>query len=41
MVRLQPELLAWVDVERAKIDPEPSRPEFIRQLIETGKTRGG
>lgn len=33
-VRLQPDLLDWVDAERAKIDPEPSRPEFIRQLIE-------
>lgn len=40
-LRLAPELLAWVDAERAKIDPEPSRPEFIRQLIETGRTRGG
>lgn len=36
-VRLQPELLAWVDAERAKLDPEPSRPEFIRQLIERNK----
>lgn len=34
MVRLQPDLLAWLDAERAKLDPEPSRPEFIRQLIE-------
>lgn len=34
MVRLQPDLLAWVDAERAKLDPPPSRPEFIRQLIE-------
>ena len=36
-VRLQPDLLAWVDTERAKLDPEPSRPEFIRQLIEDRK----
>jgi hypothetical protein len=37
-VRLQPELIAWVDAERAKLDPEPSRPEFIRQLIEKVKS---
>ncbi|MCT8328271.1 ribbon-helix-helix domain-containing protein [Albidovulum sediminis] len=36
-VRLQPDLLAWVDAERAKLDPAPSRPEFIRQLIEAAK----
>lgn len=36
-VRLQPDLLAWVDSERAKLDPEPSRPEFIRRLIEKVK----
>lgn len=36
-VRLQPDLLAWVDAERAKLDPEPSRPEFIRGLIEERK----
>lgn len=36
-VRLQPDLLAWLDNERAKLKPEPSRPEFIRQLIEMQK----
>ena len=36
-VRLQPELLAWVDAERAKLDPQPTRPEFIRGLIERVK----
>ncbi|MFN3823593.1 MAG: hypothetical protein ACK4RN_06400 [Pseudorhodobacter sp.] len=36
-LRLAPDLLAWVDAERAKLDPEPSRPEFIRQLIERAK----
>ena len=36
-VRLQPDLLAWVDTERAKIEPEPTRPEFIRGLIEKAK----
>ncbi|PTE15991.1 hypothetical protein C5F44_02840 [Fuscovulum blasticum DSM 2131] len=39
MVRLQPDLLAWVDQERAKLDPEPTRPEFIRGLIEEGRIR--
>lgn len=38
-VRLAPDLLSWVDEERAKLDPEPSRPEFIRQLIETVRTQ--
>lgn len=33
-LRLPPDLLGWVDAERAKLDPEPSRPEFIRRLIE-------
>lgn len=33
-VRLQPDLLAWIDAEREKLDPEPSRPEFIRVLLD-------
>ncbi|WP_157971143.1 ribbon-helix-helix domain-containing protein [Pseudogemmobacter bohemicus] len=33
-LRLPPELLAWVDTERAKQTPEPTRPEFIRQVLE-------
>lgn len=33
-VRLQPDLLAWLDAERAKLVPEPSRPEMIRQMLE-------
>lgn len=37
-LRLPPDLLAWVDAERAKLDPVPSRPEFIRQLIEKVKS---
>lgn len=36
-VRLQPEILDWIDAERAKLDPEPTRPEFIRKLIEERK----
>ena len=37
LVRLQPDHLAWLDAERAKIEPPPSRPEFIRSLIEKAK----
>lgn len=33
-VRLHPDLLDWLDTERAKLDPEPTRPEFIRQVLE-------
>lgn len=33
-VRLQPDLLAWVDVERTKLEPVPTRPEFIRAILE-------
>lgn len=38
-VRLQPDLLAWVDAERAKIEPEPSRPEMIRLFLEARRGR--
>lgn len=33
VVRLQPDLLDWLDAERATLDPEPSRPEMIRRII--------
>lgn len=33
-VRLQPDLLDWLDAQRAKHDPQPSRPEMIRYMIE-------
>lgn len=33
-VRLQPDLLDWLDAERAKLDPEPSRPEMIRVFLD-------
>lgn len=33
-LRLPPDLLAQIDAERAKLDPEPTRPEFIRQVLE-------
>ncbi|WP_147393053.1 hypothetical protein [Paracoccus siganidrum] len=36
-VRLQPDLLAWVDAERAKVKPEPTRPEMIRHILEKVK----
>lgn len=32
-VRLAPDLLSWLDAERAKLAPEPSRPEMIRHLV--------
>ena len=38
-VRIPPDLLTWVDSERAKLDPEPSRPEFIRKIIEEHRDR--
>lgn len=37
MVRLQPDLLTWLDVEREKLDPVPSRPEFIRWVLQQQK----
>lgn len=36
-LRLAPELLAWVDEERGKLSPEPTRPEYIRSLIEAAR----
>lgn len=39
MLRLQPDLLAWVDAERAKIEPEPTRPEMIRLFLEERRGR--
>lgn len=33
-VRLQPDLLAWLDAERAKHGDNPSRPELVRQMLE-------
>lgn len=34
VVRMQPDMLDWLDSERAKLDPEPSRPEMIRRILE-------
>lgn len=36
-VRIPPDLLTWLDAERAKAEPVPTRPEFIRQMIERAK----
>jgi len=33
-VRVHPPVLDWVDAERSKLEPAPTRPEFIRQIIE-------
>ncbi|AYF02623.1 hypothetical protein PY32053_03038 [Paracoccus yeei] len=38
-VRIEPDLLAWLDAERAKLDPVPSRPEMVRQIL-AEKQRG-
>lgn len=32
-VRLQPDMLDWLDAERAKQEDQPSRPEMIRQFL--------
>ena len=37
VVRLQPDLLAWLDTERAKQDDQPSRPDMIRRVLEARK----
>ena len=36
-VRLAPDMLDWLDSERAKQDDQPSRPEMIRRLLEQRK----
>ena len=36
-LRLRPDLLAWLDQERAKLDPAPTRPEMIRTILERAK----
>jgi hypothetical protein len=36
MVRMQPDQLAGLDVWIAGQDPQPSRPEAIRRLVESG-----
>lgn len=33
-LRLEPDLLKWVDEQRAKRDPVPSRPEMIRIYLD-------
>ncbi len=40
-VRLQPDLLALLDAERARHDPEPSRPEMVRRLLAAALSRSG
>lgn len=32
-VRIPPDLLAWVDAQRVKLLPAPTRPEFIRSVL--------
>ncbi|WP_420480464.1 hypothetical protein [Cereibacter sphaeroides] len=31
-------MLAWLDEERARLDPVPSRPEMVRVLLEAAKS---
>ena len=38
-LRLPPDLLAWLDAQRAKLDPEPSRPEMVRLFLEERRGR--
>ncbi|WCR11953.1 hypothetical protein JHW45_06240 [Paracoccus stylophorae] len=38
-VRLRRDLLDWLDAERTKMDPEPSRPEMIRIYLEERRGR--
>lgn len=38
VVRLQPDMLDWLDTERGKLDPQPSRPEMVRLIL--GKAKG-
>ena len=37
-VRIPPELLSWIDEQRSKLDDVPSRPEFIRKILEKAKS---
>lgn len=37
VVRMQPDLLAWLDAQREQLDPPPSRPEFIRRILDQMK----
>ncbi|WP_211596234.1 hypothetical protein [Paracoccus aestuariivivens] len=39
LVRLHPDLLDWLDAEREKLDPQPSRPEMIRLFLEERRGR--
>lgn len=32
-VRIPPEMLDWLDAEREKLDPQPSRPEMVRIIL--------
>lgn len=38
-VRLQPEILEWIDLERGKINPPLSRPEMVRRILERCKSK--
>ncbi|MDB6179561.1 hypothetical protein PAF17_18990 [Paracoccus sp. Z330] len=38
-VRLQPDVLEWLDKQREQLDPVPSRPEMIRVFLEERRGR--
>lgn len=38
-LRLPPDLLGWLDAERAKLEQQPSRPEMIRLFLEERRGR--
>lgn len=39
-VRIAPDLLEWLDAERAKRHPVPTRPEMIRSFLEALRKLG-
>lgn len=40
MTRVQPDMLAWLDEQRAALDPEPTRPEMVRRILEQAMKGG-
>ncbi len=40
-VRVRRDVLDWLDAERAKLEPQPTRPEMIRLFLEERRGRNG
>ena len=36
-VRIAPDLLEWLDSQREKLDPQPTRPEMVRTILQKVK----